>query len=171
MFEYRSLANTHSTSAPESRPTRLSWRVIRGNEETGAGKSTASGDGRGDSDGAVDSVVEGWQAAMAAAGTTTALDSGEDSLGNPLLPCDGRECKIRIVERLGEIKGSRASVGLELGGGLTGEVDDTELNELGNDELEGLLEQMWMQVMSQVRELARVKSHASEVVALSSSAT
>lgn len=157
--------------------------------------------------------------AIAAATTATGSESGEDSLGYPLLPCDGRECKIRIVERLGEIKGSRASStgaaseapgnrssgpggfvqgvvaaaaaaagdggsgsgngtdtgsnskpqqqlalagraasatpapgGLVLGVGAGGgEIDDTELNELGDNELEGLLEQMWMQVIGQVR--------------------
>lgn len=110
--------------------------------------------------------------------------------------------QIRIVERLGEISGSRASSAassetpadaanataeesrggwnggnsissrstvqqqVSLGGVgrsasnvlsgsvsgvIGGDLDDTALNELGDNELEGLLEQMWMKVMGQVR--------------------
>ena len=136
----------------------------------------------------------------------------EDSLGYALMPCDGRECKIRIVERLGEISGSRANVAAGEDGGKTdsvgggsgsapgelqeawaragagggcsdsgsingstmcrdnvqqtslgregsmsssglgvGDLDDMALNELGDTELEGVLEEMWMKVMGQVR--------------------
>lgn len=117
------------------------------------------------------------------------------------MPCDGRECKIRIVERLGEISGSRANSAAsdgdntdsvigsnggvcaigELSGGCAGDgsswsrdnvqqtslardgsmsstsglgggdLDDLALNELGDTDLEGLLEEMWMKVMGQVR--------------------
>ena len=220
------------SSTPRERET-PSWVFSSGSGGGGGGggggrESTASsGVGGGDGDGS--RKGEGWRrasadlgpaamaAAAAAAAASAASDSGEDSLGYPLLPCDGRECKIRIVERLGEIKGSRASSGaseappppppplesggnnsggaggggsgefvqgllategggsgpdsgarqralvgrvssssssggLVLGGGPGGgEIDDTELNELGDSELEGLLEQMWMQVMGQVR--------------------
>lgn len=175
--------------------------------------SSESGGGGGDGDSR--SASAGWRrassdlghTAMAAAAAATGSESGEDSLGYPLMPCDGRECKIRIVERLGEIKGSRASStsagseapgdsssgsggsggagnctnagpnskpqlksalvgraasatpasgGLVLGVGAGGgEIDDTELNELGDNELEGLLEQMWMQVIGQVRYIER----------------
>lgn len=161
----------------------------------------------------------GQTAAAATASAAGAAESGEDSLGYPLLPCDGRECKIRIVERLDQIKGSRVSgadseapaggagsgafvqgiVGTAaaaaaaaagdggggsawpkigcgaqqqvssgkvggspsapgglvqpgVGGGAGGgELDDSELSKLGDSELEDLLEQMWMQVMGQVR--------------------
>lgn len=166
--------------------------------------SSESGGGGSGGDGDSGSAAGGWRRASSdlghtamAAAAATGSESGEDSLGYPLMPCDGRECKIRIVERLGEIKGSRASsagAGSEaagdgsgsggagnganaepnsnsqlkttLGGraasatpasgGLLGvaggeEIDDTELNELGDNELEGLLEQMWMQVIGQVR--------------------
>lgn len=36
-----------------------------------------------------------------------------------------------------------------------GDLDDMALNELGDTELEGLLEQMWMQVMGQVSEFSK----------------
>lgn len=159
----------------------------------------------------------GWRRASADLGQSAmvAAQASEDSLGYPLLPCDGRECKIRIVERLGKISGSRTSIAaseaasqeggggppsvssgasssehrgggawancVEGGGGGggcggptdivqqqvlsgrvgcasngsmsgfgVGDLDDMALNELGDTELEGLLEQMWMQVMGQV---------------------
>lgn len=215
------------SSTPRERET-PSW-VFGGSSAGKSGRDSlgsSAGGRRGHS-------VGGWrrasedlgQTAMAAAASTggASSDSGEDSLGYPLLPCDGRECKIRIVERLGKIKDSRGgetgagSGGLledEGGGGSGeyiqgilaatggggegssgggegpsgdnsnnsnndggppqrpllgrfwsssslssnrpslgrgGEIDDTELNELGDSELEGLLEQMWMQVMGQVR--------------------
>ncbi|CAM9842184.1 unnamed protein product, partial [Laminaria digitata] len=147
----------------------------------------------------------GWRRASADLGQSAmiaAAQTSEDSLGYPLLPCDGRECKIRIVERLGKISGARTSVAasetsLDDGGGGTwahcggggggggcggggpsgivqqqvlsgregcasngymsgfgvGDLDDMELNELGDTELEGLLEQMWMQVMGQLTDL------------------
>ncbi|CAM9863183.1 unnamed protein product, partial [Ectocarpus sp. 12 AP-2014] len=48
-------------------------------------------------------------AATASSAAGAAAEPAEDSLGYSLLPCDGRECKIRIVERLDQIKGSRVS--------------------------------------------------------------
>lgn len=116
------------SSTPRERET-PSWVFSSSGRESSRG-----GDGDGSS--RKGQPAESWrrasadlgQAAMtaaAAAAAASASDSGEDSLGYPLLPCDGRECKIRIVERLGEIKGSRASnaaseAPLEGGGGSSG---------------------------------------------------
>lgn len=53
---------------------------------------------------------------------------------------------------LGGVRGSTSSaLSGSISGGIGGDLDDTALNELGDNELEGLLEQMWMQVMGQVR--------------------
>lgn len=140
-----------------------------------------------------------WRRASADFGQLSV--SAEDSSEFAVMPCDGRECKIRIVERLGEISGSRANSAASEGdntdsvtgssGGVCasgelngacvkdcsswsrdsvqqtslardgsmsstsglggGDLDDMALNELGDTELEGLLEEMWMKVMGQVR--------------------
>lgn len=148
--------------------------------------------------------------------------TAEDGPAYGVMPSDGREYKIRIVERLGErlgeISGSRGNIaasdqmpnetgnddgtsdntstvgglqGLLVGGGNGGgrgrggvlseivqpavtmsreesntsmysgsvsdsqdggcsDLDDTALNELGDDELERMLEQMWLNVMGKV---------------------
>lgn len=215
--QHRGRRGPGRSSTPRGREAPL-WggAVTNGGGRNGRGAPGSSGARKGHS-------VGGWRRASAdfgqsaLAATVSNAQVAEDSLGYPLLPCDGRECKIRIVERLGEISGSRAAPGGGGGGssggsetqldssvssagnnagsgtasgelhggwgsggngcggghsdlvqrGLLGregfvcngsmsgimgvDLDDTALNELGDTELEIVLERMWMKVMGQVR--------------------